>query len=354
VSSVAKSVFGTMPDGTVVDAYTLTNASGMSVAILTYGGTLQQINVPDRDGSFANVTLGFDNLESYRADSPYFGAVIGRYANRIRAGRFTLDGVTYQVPVNNGVNSLHGGTKGFDKVVWGADPIDTDGQLGLKLTCVSPDGDQGFPGALSVELTYLLTDGSGIDMRYRATTDKPTVCNLTNHAYFNLAGEGNGDVLGHEVMINADHYLPVDDTQIPTGEIAAVAGTPLDFTSPHAIGERIRDGFAQLFGGRGYDHNYVLKRSAGDVMTLAARCAEPISGRVLEVSTTEPGMQFYTGGFLLGTFVGTSGRTYRQGDAFASESQHFPDSPNQPSFPSVVLRPGEVYESRTTYVFSTD
>lgn len=356
MSPLSKSEFGALPDGTGVHAYTLTNAAGMSVCILTYGGTLQQITVPGRDGSMANVALGFDNLASYQSDSPCFGALIGRFANRIREGRFTLDGESYQIPVNNGVNSLHGGTVGFDKKVWDAVPIDAGGDLGLTLRYISPDGEEGYPGELTVEVTYLLTDDNGIDMRYRAWTTKPTVCNLTNHCYFNLAGEGSGDILGHELLINADHYIPVDSTQIPTGEIAPVAGTPLDFRTSHVIGERIRDGFVQLLPGRGYDHTYVINRASGDAgaMALAVRCVEPRSGRVLEVSTTEPGMHLYAGGFLEGTFTGTSGRIYRQGDAVAFETQHFPDSPNQPSWPSVVLRPGEIYQSRTIYRFTTN
>lgn len=356
MSPIAKSEFGTMPDGTVVDAYTLTNSAGMSVRILTYGGTIQQINVPDRDGAIANVTLGFDNLDSYRTDSPYFGCLIGRYANRIRAGRFSVDGQDYRSPVNNGVNSLHGGLEGFDKRVWGAEMIDSGGDAGLELRYVSPDGEEGYPGTLSAEVTYLLTGDNAIEVRYHATTDQPTVCAMTNHSYFNLAGEGSGDVLGHSVHINADRYTPVDETQIPTGEFAPVVGTPMDFSTPHLIGERIRSGFAQMFAGRGYDHNYVLNRQPGDTtsMELAVRIVEPASGRVLEVTTTEPGLQFYSGGFLDAAFAGTSGRIYRQGDGFAAETQHFPDSPNQPSWPSVILRPGEVYESRTSYRFSID
>lgn len=352
--SPVRSEFGTLPDGRSVDAYALANAAGMSVRVLTYGGIVAQIAVPDRDGVPANVVLGFDTLERYVSDSPYFGALIGRYGNRIRAGRFTLDGAPYQLPVNNGVNSLHGGLAGFDTRLWTATPFDTLGEQGLTLTYVSADGEEGYPGELTAEVTYTLTVDSSLDIRYRATTTAPTVCNLTNHSYFNLAGEGSGDVLGHEVQINADRYLPVDATQIPTGEFAPVEGTPLDFRKAHLIGERIRDNFPQLLPGRGYDHTFVLNRPADATgLEAALRCVEQRSGRVLEVLTTEPGLQFYSGGFLQGDVVGTSGRVYRQGDGFCAETQHYPDSPNQPSWPSVVLRPGETYESRTIYSFST-
>lgn len=351
---MAVSDFGTMPDGTVVRAYTLSNAD-MSVRILSYGATLQQINLAGRDGTPANVALGFADLDGYLGtdDRPYFGCVVGRYANRIAGGRFSLDGTTYQVPVN-GVNSLHGGIVGFDQKVWDAEPFEGGG-AGVTLTYVSPDGEEGFPGTFTAQVTYELTADDTIDMRYRATTDKPTVCTLTNHTYFNLAGEGSGDILDHEMQINADRYMPVDGTQIPTGELAPVTGTPMDFTAPRRIGERIRDGFEQLIGGKGYDHNYVLNRADGDPtsLELAARVVEPVSGRALEVYTTEPGMQFYTGGFLRASLVGTSGRVYRMGDGFALETQHHPDSPNRPDWPSVVLRPGEVYESRTVYAFTT-
>lgn len=355
MSPIARSGFGSMPDGTAVEAYTLTNAAGMTVRVLTCGGILQEISVPGRDGSFANVELGFDNLGDYLTDSPYFGALVGRFANRIAAARFSLDGADYVLPVNNGSNSLHGGIVGFDKRVWQAEVGGSVDEPALSLHLVSQDGDQGYPGALTVDVTYRLTAGNAIEIDYRATTDKPTICNLTNHAYFNLGGEGTGDVLGHELTIDADSYTPVDDNQIPTGEIAPVAGTPMDFTTPHRIGERIRDGFAQLRQGKGYDHNYVLNRPAGDMSTLllAARVVEPVSGRVLEVHTTQPGLQLYTGGFLDASVAGTSGRYYRMGDAFCLETQHFPDSPHQPSWPSVVLRPGAVFESRTVYAFST-
>lgn len=351
---IEKDLFGTLSDGTPVDRYTLTNGD-LRVRILTYGGILQSIEVPDRRGRTANVTLGFDNLADYEERNPYFGCITGRYANRIADGQFTLDGETYQLPINDDPNSLHGGEVGFDKRVWDATPVKSRGAVGLRLTHTSPDGDQGYPGTLATEVTYTVTR-RGIRMDYEATTDAPTVVNLTNHAYFNLAGEGSGTIDDHWLRINADHYTPVDETLIPTGEIAPVAGTPMDFRRPTAIGERNRDGsFEQLLIGRGYDHNWVLDRRDDTYTKLerAARVVEPRSGRSLTVLTTEPGLQFYAGNFLDGTLVGTSGQMYRQGDGFALETQHYPDSPNQPDFPSTVLRPGEVYQTTTIYQFST-
>ena len=353
--SVKKELFGSV-GGKAVDIYTLTNSNGMEVKILTYGGIIQSVKVPDRRKHFENVTLGFDNLADYVAKSPYFGCITGRYANRIALGKFTLDGVTYQLPINNDPNSLHGGTVGFDKHVWAATVIQNHDGVGLKLTFTSPDGDQGYPGTLKAEVIYLLTDRNQIRMDYRATTTgKATVVNLTNHAYWNLQGEGSGSIDDHVLKLNASHYTPVDPTLIPTGAIDPVAGTPMDFTRSTAIGDRIRDSFEQLVIGRGYDHNWVLDRpSPTDTsMIRAARVQEPDSGRVLEIFTTEPGIQFYSGNFLDGTLVGTSGRMYRQGDGFALETQHYPDSPNKPNFPSTVLRPGQVYKTTTIYQFST-
>jgi aldose 1-epimerase len=341
-------------EGEAVERYTLTNASGMEVNILTYGGIIQSIRVPDRDGQLANVVLGFATLDEYVAGNPYFGCITGRYANRIARGTFSLEGERYFLALNNGTNHLHGGEKGFDKYVWDAE--DTSGADGPTLTLrrTSPDGEEGYPGTLEVAVTYTLTDANEIHIDYEATTDAPTIVNLTNHSYFNLAGEGSGSIYDQELQINASRYTPTDATAIPTGELAEVAGTPMDFTQPTAIGSRIREGFEQIVLGRGYDHNYVLDRTSPDdtSMIVAARVEDPASGRVLEISTTEPGIQFYSGNFLDGTLVGTSGSVYRQGDGFALETQHFPDSPNQPDFPSTELRPGETYTSTTVYAFS--
>lgn len=320
--------------------------------MLTYGGVLQSIRTPDRQGDLANVTLGFDRLEDYVERSPYLGNITGRFANRIAGGRFTLDGRTHQLPINDGPNSLHGGTVGFDRRIWQATPFTDGDAVGVRLTWTSPDGDQGYPGALATTVTYTVTADGEIRIDYEATTDAPTVVNLTNHALFNLAGEGAGSIEAHLLTIAADHYIPVDATLIPTGEIAAVIGTPMDFTAPVAIGARLRDGFEQLRLTRGYDHSYVLNATDG-TLAFAARVVEPVSGRTLEVATTEPGLQLYTGNFLDGTLAGPAGRAYRQGDGFALETQHLPDSPNQPSFPSTVLRPGERFESATVYRFGT-
>jgi aldose 1-epimerase len=341
-------------DGVAVELYTLTNTNGLEVKVMTYGGIITSIMAPDRDGALENVTLGFDSLEPYVAGHPYFGNITGRYANRIALGSFTLGEETYQLAINNDPNALHGGEQGFDKFVWAAEEVTGEDGPGVRMSRVSPDGEEGYPGNLTVEVTYTLTDNNELRIDYHATTDQTTVVNLTNHAYFNLAGEGAGSIDGHELQLLASNYTPVDGTLIPTGEIAPVAGTPLDFTTPHRIGERIRDDFEQLVIGRGYDHNFVLDReSAEDAsLILAARVVEPESGRVLEISTTEPGIQFYSGNFLDGTVVGASGKMYRQGDGFALETQHFPDSPNQESFPSTVLEPGEEFQSTTVYAFS--
>ncbi len=346
--------FGTLPDGRPVDAYRLANSTGMSVTVLTYGGIVQSLHVPDRHGTVANVVLGFGTLEDYVLRSPYFGAIIGRFANRIADGRFELVGVGHQLPVNEPPTSVHGGDNGFDKQLWQARPCADAQWVGVRLTYVSADGEEGYPGTLRTEVTYRLSrEASTLRVDYRASTDKPTVVNLTNHSYFNLAGEGSGSVLDHEVEIRADRYLPLTADLLPTGDLAPVAGTPMDFRTPHAIGERIRSGHPQIVIARGYDHNYVLDRpgaAPGDVLP-AARVRDPRSGRVLEVWTSEPGIDFYTGNFLDGSLVGTGGTSYRQGDAFALEPEHFSNSPNMPQFPTTVLRPGETYESTTEYRF---
>ena len=355
--SITKVPFGSV-GGTPVDLYTLTNSSGMTVKIMTYGGIIQQVLVPDQTHHMANVTLGFATLNDYvtTGNSPYFGALIGRYGNRIALGTFTLDGVTYHLPINNPPNSLHGGTVGFDKKVWTVtQTLQDNDSVGLVLHLVSPDGDQGYPGTLTVDVTYTLTDDNEIRIDYRATvTGKATVVNLTNHAYWNLAGEGTGAIYDHVLTLKASHFTPVDSTLIPTGEIAPVAGTPFDFTTPTAIGDRIRDASSQqIVFGRGYDHNFVLDSGGSTTPVLAAHVWEPTSRRTLDIYTTEPGIQFYSGNFLDGTLIGTSGKFYRQGDGFALETQHFPDSPNHANFPSTVLRPGQTYATTTIYQFGT-
>jgi aldose 1-epimerase len=344
-------------DGQPVERHTLTNANGVEITVLTYGGIVQSIMVPDRDGTMGNVALGFDNLDDYIEKSPYFGAIVGRYANRIARGTFVLDGTHYKIALNNGENTLHGGEKGFDKQIWTAsEGSSTDGQS-IMLSYTSPDGEEGYPGTLDVKVTYTLTDANELRIEYSATTDALTVLNLTNHTYFNLAGEGSGSVYDHELQLNASAFTPVDETLIPTGEIAEVAGTPFDFTTAKPIGQDIRDGSSeQLLIGMGYDHNFVIDRPEGDTESLVpvGRVMDPASGRVMEIATTEPGVQLYTGNFLNGAFAGTGGNVYRQGDAFCLETQHFPDSPNQPDFPSTELAPGEEFTSTTVYTFSVD
>ena len=355
-AGITSAPFGEV-DGQTVDLYTLTNANGMEVKIMTYGGIVQSIRVPDRDGNMANVALGFATLDEYVEGNPYFGTITGRYANRIARGTFTLDGERYRLALNNGENHLHGGEQGFDKFVWGATRLpDAEDGVALRLSRTSPDGEENYPGTLVVDVTYTLTDNDELRIDYRATTDEPTIVNLTNHSYFNLAGEGSGSIYGHELQLNASNYTPVDETLIPTGEIAPVAGTPFDFTEAKAIGQDIRDGEnEQIVIGRGYDHNFVLDRDdpEDDSLILAARLTDPESGRRLEISTTEPGIQFYSGNFLDGTMVGPSGNVYRQGDGLALETQHFPDSPNRPEFPSTELGPDDEYTSTTVYAFST-
>ena len=340
-----------MPDGVQVDVLTLRNASGMEVRAITYGAIITSIKVPDRTGQLGDVALGFNSLDGYLKGHPFFGAIVGRYGNRIGGARFTLDGTEYPLAKNNGPNHLHGGVKGFDKFVWDAQAI--AGRSAVAFSRTSPDGEEGYPGALKVSVSYELTDRNEIVVDYLATTDKPTHVNLTQHTYFNLAGESSGEMLGHQLRINGDRYTPVDDTLIPTGELAAVEGTPFDFRTPALIGARIDGSHQQLKFGRGYDHNWVLNRS-GDGLQLAARVVEPTTGRTLEVSTTEPGMQFYAGNFLDGTLTGKSGRVYGRRSGFCLETQHYPDSPNKPSFPSTILRPGQEYRSKTVFTFGVE
>jgi aldose 1-epimerase len=344
--------FGATPDGKSVELFTLSNPHGIEVRIMTYGGVIVSVKTPDRKGQSADITLGFDTLAGYLAKNPYFGALVGRYGNRIAKARFAVDGKEYPLAKNNGPNSLHGGLKGFDKVVWQARRFEKGPEAGLILKYTSADGEEGYPGTLHVTVTYTLNDKDEFSIDYHATTDKATPVNLTNHTYFNLAGEGSGNILGEELTLNADHFTPVDSTLIPTGKIASVHGTPFDFTKPTTIGKRINDKDEQLIiGGVGYDHNFVINRQ-GPGLVLAARAYDPHSGRVLEVDTTEPGVQFYTGNSLDGVH-GRHGHVYNKHDAFCLETQHYPDSPNQPNFPSTILRPGQIYHSETVWIFST-
>ncbi len=342
--------FGKTKDGTPVKIYTLRNAHGMEARITNYGGLVVSLLAPDRAGKFDDVALGYDTLQEYLKDSPYFGALIGRYGNRIAKGRFKLDGKSYKLAVNNGPNSLHGGLQGFDKVVWAAKPVNTKEGQALELSYISKDGEEGYPGNLTVKAVYVLTAENELRLDCTATTDKPTIVNLTHHSYFNLAGAGNGDILGHVVTIKADKFTPVNKNLIPTGELRLVEGTPFDFRKPTAIGARINEKDEQLKFANGYDHNWVLNKKPGK-LGIIAKVYEPTSGRVMEVLTTEPGVQFYVGNFLDGS-IGKGGKAYTFRTGLCLEPQHFPDSPNQPSFPSTVLRPGETFQNTISYRFS--
>ena len=354
--TAAKAVFGHLPDGRAVYAVTLRNRQGITVRLLTYGARVQEILTPDRNGHFADVALGYRTLSGYlsKAD-PYFGASVGRFANRIAKGRFTLNGHTYQLPINDGPNSLHGGTKGFDRRLWTVLAVHSGPSLGsVTMRYVSPNGQEGYPGTLTATVTYALSNRDQLFIRYRATTNAPTIVNLSNHTYWNLSGEGSGSILNERLMIPAADITPTDATQIPTGAIRPVAGTPFDFRTPKAIGRDILDGHSrQLVFGRGYDMNWVFGRGPIAGLRLMARVVDPVSGRVLTLQSNQPGLQFYSGNFLNGTIVGTSGHIYRQGDAFVLEPQIFPDTPNHPNFGSARLNPGQVYRNTIVYTFST-
>ncbi|CCH51749.1 Aldose 1-epimerase [Fibrisoma limi BUZ 3] len=348
-AGIDKTSFGKLTDGREAELYTLRNAAGMEAKITNYGGIIVSMTAPDKDGTFADVTLGMDSLAGYEKGVPYFGALIGRYGNRIAKGKFTLNGQEYTLATNNMGNHLHGGLKGFDKVLWSATPVDGE-EPALKLAYTAKDGEEGYPGNLNVEVTYTLQKDNALRIDYKATTDKPTVVNLTNHSYFNLAGQG--DILSHEVTLNADRFLPVNETLIPTGELKPVAGTPFDFTKSTAIGKRINDSSdVQIKYGLGYDHAWVLSDSS-KTSKLAATVYEPTTGRVMEVYTTEPAIQFYTGNFLDGTLTGKGGVVYQKRTGLCLETEHYPDSPNQSSFPTTTLQPGETYQTTTIYKFS--
>lgn len=346
-----REAFGNV-SGRPIEQFTLANESGVEVKAMTYGGIITSITTPDRSGAMGDIVLGFDTLDGYLGDHPYFGAIIGRYGNRIAKGRFTIDAVTYKLATNNGPNHLHGGIKGFDKVIWKADDLPPQpGKSAVAFSYTSADGEEGYPGKLDVKVTYTLTDDNELIVEYEARADKATHVNLTQHSYFNLAGAG--DILGHELSIDADRYTPVDADLIPTGELAPVEGTPFDFRKSTAIGARIDQANPQLKNGGGYDHNWVLNGTAGS-LRRAARVVEPKTGRTLEVATTEPGMQFYTGNFLDGKLTGKGGRSYGRRSGFCLETQHFPDTPNQPSFPTTLIKAGQEYSSRTVFTFGAN
>jgi len=345
---VARQPFGQTSDGTPVEMFVLTNRQGVQVRAITYGGIITSLRVPDRAGTMADVVHGFDSIEGYLKGHPYFGSIVGRYGNRIARGQFSLGGQTYTLAVNNGPNHLHGGLKGFDKAVWQGEPLPNG--TGVAFSRTSPDGEEGYPGNLKARVTYALSDANELSIAYEATTDKPTPVNLTQHTYFNLAGHDSGDILGHELTIHADRYTPVDSTLIPTGELAPVAGTPFDFRKGERVGARINTAHEQLKHAGGYDHNFVLNRT-GDGLRPAARLVDPKSGRTLEVSTSEPGLQFYSGNFLDGRLTGKGGVVYAHRSGLCLETQHYPDSPNKPGFPSTILNPGETYRTSTVFRF---
>ncbi|MFL1551138.1 aldose epimerase family protein [Pseudomonas sp. D47] len=349
--------FGKTNDGTAVEQYILRNSHGMQATVITYGGVLQSLKVPDKNGKVDDVVLGFDDVQGYQGGTAFFGATIGRFGNRLAGGAFELDGKRYQVPLNDGPNSLHGGAQGFDKHVWQAEPVKGKDSVGVKLSYLSKDGEMGFPGNLKTEVTYSLNDNNELHIDYKATTDKPTVLNLTNHSYFNLAGAGNGDILKQVATLHASHYTPVNATLIPTGELALVKGTPMDFLTPTPIGQRIKDEHPQLKFAEpkqgGFDFNWALD-TQGNIKQLAAEVHDPASGRRLQLYTTEPGVQFYTSNFLDGTVKGKAGKAYAHWSAFTLETQHFPDAPNQPTFASTRLSPGQTYSQNTVFKFSAD
>ncbi|MEP6737627.1 MAG: aldose epimerase family protein [Chryseolinea sp.] len=351
-ASISESSFGSLPDGTALSLFHLKNSNGMEVDITNYGGIITSIRTPDKNGKLEDIVLGYDSLAGYLKAPSFFGALVGRYGNRIANGRFTLDGKKYTLITNNGKNHLHGGTKGFDKVVWKPTPSSSSDSVALKLEYLSKDLEEGYPGNLQVEVTYVLNNNNELKIQYHATTDKKTILNLTNHSYFNLSGNTKTDILGHTLQIEATNFIPIDKSLIPTGEIRPVKGTPFDFTTPKVIGSRINDAYEQLTVGIGYDHCYVFDKPAGS-MGKVATVSDSVSGRVMEVSTTEPGTQFYTGNFLDGSVTGKFGTVYKQRYALCLETQHFPDSPNHPKFPSVVLNPGEQYNTQTIFKFST-
>jgi aldose 1-epimerase len=353
-SSGQPAAFGTLANGQTAQLFTLRNAHGIELQLTNYGGIITSLKTPDRNGRFADIVLGYDNLADYVRNSPYFGAIVGRYANRIARGHFTLDGATYTLAVNNGPNSLHGGLRGFDKVVWNARPFQNQDGQGVTLDYTSPNGEEGYPGTLHATVTYTLTPDDRLIVDYAATTDKATPINLSQHSYWNLVGNASRDILGHILTINADATTPVDSTLIPTGAIAPVQGTPFDFRTPTAIGARVDERQdTQIRYGNGYDHNWVLNRNgaAADALVLAARVVEPTSGRTMEITTTEPGLQFYSGNFLDGSNIGKGGVVYHFRYGLALETQHFPDAPNHSNFPSTILRPGQQYRSRTVFKF---